>query len=621
MLDDFLIHVFHKGDTLEAYKMFGAHFETNEHRKGVRFTVYAPNARSVQVIGEFNDWDGKDHQMEKYTDGGIWTLFVPGVKENTLYKYRIETQNYATVDRADPYAFYSELRPGTASRVYNIEHFHWADKKWMNNRTENFDKPMNIYEINMGSWKMKKDFSDNEYGEFYTYEEMIDLLIPYLLENNYTHLEIMPLTEFPFDGSWGYQVTGYYSITSRYGDPKGLMAFINACHKAGIGVIMDYVPAHYVKDGHGLYKFDGGFVYDYPDINRRYTEWDSVYFDVGREEVRSFLMSSVAYLAEYFHIDGIRFDAISNLIYWKGNKDLGVNIGAHEFMKRMNNQMKAFYPGVMLIAEDSTDYPNVTKPVDDGGLGFDYKWDLGWMNDTLRYLSLDPIYRKYDHNLLTFSMAYFYSEKFILPFSHDEVVHGKKTIVDKLWGESEQKFAQLKSLYTYMMIHPGKKLNFMGNELGEYKEWDEKVSLGWEILKYPIHDSFHQFMIKLNEIYRDYPCMSQQDYDFEGFEWLVVDDNNQSVFAIERKDSKGNSLIAVMNFTENKHEGYKIPVNQPGSYKEILNSDRDIYTGTNFINKRALRTKKGKLLNKDYYITVKIAPFSSMIFEYKPSKK
>ena len=281
MLDDFLIHVFHKGNTLEAYKVFGAHLETNDHKKGVRFTVYAPNARSVQVVGDFNDWDGQNHYMERYTDGGIWTLFIPGVKEFALYKYRIETQNLATVDRADPYAFYSELRPGTASRVYNIERFRWADKKWLNSRTKNFDKPMNIYEVNIGSWKMKKDFTAEEDGEFYSYEEMIELLIPYLVENNYTHLELMPLTEFPFDGSWGYQATGYFSITSRYGEPKGLMKFINACHKAGIGVIMDFVPAHFVKDGHGLHQFDGGYVYEYPDINLRYTEWDSCYFDLG----------------------------------------------------------------------------------------------------------------------------------------------------------------------------------------------------------------------------------------------------------------------------------------------------------------------------------------------------
>ena len=329
-------------------------------------------------------------------------------------------------------------------------------------------------------------------------------------------------------------------------------------------------------------------------------------------------MSSVGFLAEYFHIDGIRFDAISNLIYWKGNKEAGINDGAHEFMKRMNNHMKGYYPGVMLIAEDSSDFPGVTKSPDIGGLGFDYKWDLGWMNDTLKYMKLNPVYRKYDHNLLTFSMAYFYGENFILPFSHDEVVHSKGTIIDKIWGNNEQKFAQLKTLYTYMMIHPGKKLNFMGNELGEYKEWDEKVSLGWNILTYPIHDSFHEFMIKLNEVYKDHLCMYQQDYGMDGFEWLVVDDSNQSVFAIERKDTNGNSLIAVMNFTENKHTGYMIPVNKPGSYKEILNSDRDIYTGGNFINKRAIRAKKGQVLNKDYYIPVNIAPFGSMIFEYKP---
>lgn len=617
MLDNFLIQLFHEGNCLEAYKVFGAHLQTQDNKKGVRFTVYAPNARSVQVVGDFNQWDGTNHYMERYHFGGIWTLFIPGIKQYDTYKYRIETQSGKIVDRADPYAFFSELRPATASKVYNIENFRWSDKRWLNTRTKNFDRKLNIYEANIGSWKMKKDFTDEEDGEFYSYEEMIDLLIPYVKKMGYSHIELMPLTEYPFDGSWGYQATGYFSVTSRYGHPKQLMSFINACHKEGIGIIMDFVPAHFVKDAHGLYQFDGGFVYEYPDINNRYTEWDSVYFDLGREEVRSFLMSSVAFFAEYFHVDGIRFDAISNLIYWKGDINRGINDGAHEFMKRMNSHMTGIYPGVMLIAEDSTSYPNVTKHASVGGLGFDYKWDLGWMNDTLKYMKKDPVYRQYDHNLMTFSMAYFYQENYILPFSHDEVVHSKGTIIDKIWGNYEQKLAQLKTLYVYMMIHPGKKLNFMGNELAEYKEWDEKKALGWNILTYPVHDSFHKYIQKLNQIYNQYPCMYEYDYYFEGFEWLVVDDNAQSVFAIERKAPNGNSLIAVMNFTENKHVGYHIPVNGKGSYKEILNSDQDIYSGSNFTNPKVIKAVKENTLNKEYYIPVDIAPFGSMIFEVK----
>ena len=383
---------------------------------------------------------------------------------------------------------------------------------------------------------------------------------------------------------------------------------------------MDFVPVHFVRDDFSLSYFDGTPLYEYEKAVDADSQWGTANFNLWKEEVRSFLMSAAAFWIDKYHFDGLRMDAISNVIFWHGNKELGANTGAIDFVKRMNWNLSQKFHGVMLIAEDSSDYPNVTKSTLDGGLGFDYKWDLGWMNDTLKYMKLDPVYRQGDHNLLTFSMAYFYSENFILPFSHDEVVHSKGTIIDKIWGNNEQKFAQLKTLYTYMMIHPGKKLNFMGNELGEYKEWDEKVALGWNILKYPIHDSFHKFMIRLNEVYKTYLCMYEQDYGMDGFEWLVVDDRAQSVFAIERKGTDGSSLIAVMNFTGNKHEGYMVPVNQPGSYKEILNSDTDIYTGSNFVNKRAIKAKEGQTLNKEYYIPVNIAPFGSMIFEYKGSK-
>ncbi len=617
MLDDFLIKLFHEGNCLEAYKIFGAHPETVDNIDGVRFTVFAPNARSVQVVGDFNGWDGHNDYMERYYDGGIWTKWIPNVKQFQMYKYRIETVSGALIDKADPYAFFSEIRPGTASKVYDLTGFEWTDDKWMKERTNNYDRKMTIYECNLGSWKLKEPFTDTQDGVFYSYEELADMLIPYAKENGFTHLELMPLNEFPFDGSWGYQATGYFSATSRYGNPKQLMHFIDKCHEEGIGVIMDMVLAHFVKDAHGLHQFDGGFVYEYDDINRRYSEWDSVYFDAGKDTVRSFLMSAVHFWAEEFHIDGIRFDAVSNMLYWKGNKFIGENDGAIEMLKRMNVRMHEQYPAVMLIAEDSTDFPYVTKPVKDGGVGFDYKWDMGWMNDTLRYFKEDPVYRQYDHNLLTFSMMYFHSERFILPFSHDEVVHGKATILNKMWGLNDDKFAQAKALYVYMFMHPGKKLNFMGNELGEYKEWDEKKALGWNILEYPQHDSFHKFFSDLNHIYQKYPALWKNDYDDLGFEWLVVDDSQQSVFAFARHCKEGGCIVAVMNFIGNEHEEYCVPVPFEGTYKEILNTDDTAYTGKGITNPRALKSKKGKANNEDQSITVKLAPFSACIFEYQ----
>ena len=617
MLDEFLIQMFHEGQCLEAYKVFGAHSDMQDGVNGVRFTVYAPNAKYVYVVGEFNEWNERSHPFVKMSDGGIWSVFVAEAKIGQLYKYLLIGPVGEKLYKADPYAFYSELRPSTASIVYDLDRFKWSDKRWLNKQDKNFEKNLNIYEMHIGSWKMKKNFTDEEDGEFYNYEELADIIIPYVKEMGYSHIEFMPLLEHPFDGSWGYQATGYFSATSRYGTPKQLMAFINACHKNGIGVIMDFVPVHFVKDAHGLAMFDGGCVYEYPDINRRYTEWDSVYFDLGKEEVRSFMMSAVNFWIEYFHVDGIRFDAISHLIFWKGNKNAGTNDGAIDFMKRMTYKINERYQGVMLIAEDSSDYPKVTRSSVEGGLGFDYKWDLGWMNDTLKYMSMDPYFRQHHHHLMTFSMAYFYSENYILPFSHDEVVHSKKTIIDKIHGTYEEKLAQLKTLYVYMMTHPGKKLNFMGNELGEYKEWDEKKALGWNILSYPVHDAFHSFIRTLNEMVRDLPVLNEYDYYPEGYEWMVVNDEKQSVFAYERRSSDGSSLLVVLNFTGNYHEKYCVPVTQGGNYKEILNTDKDTFSGENRVNSRQIKAKQGEVLGKPYSIEVKIAPFAGMVFELK----
>ncbi len=627
MLKVELIRDFYDGISTDSYKLFGAHFENYDGEDGVRFTVFAPNAVNVQVVGDFNNWDGSDHYMEKYDDGGIYTLFVEGLNEYETYKYRIETHSHATVDRADPYAFFSEVRPNTASKVFDMEHFSWTDQNWMGSRELNFQKPLNIYEVNIGSWRMIKEFSSPEEddGAFYNYEKMADMLIPYVKEQGYTHIELMPITEFPYDGSWGYQTTGYFAATSRYGNPRQLMHFIDKAHQEGIGVIVDVVPAHYVKDGHGLYMFDGGMVYENDDMWRRYSSWGSVYFDYSKNHVRSFMLSSINFFAKYYHLDGFRFDAVANLIYYDGDRNNGEMGWSIHFIKQMTATMHDLHPNVMLIAEDSTDYPQVTKHPSVGGLGFDYKWDLGWMNDTLKYMKMDPLFRANpeNHNLITFSMHYFYNENFLLPFSHDEVVHSKGTILDKCWGNLEQKIAQVKTLYTYMMMHPGKKLNFMGNELAEFKEWDEKKEVGWSILQYPLHDSVFRYLKGLNHIYKNYSCLFVGDYDWSTFEWLIVDDNLQSVFGFRRraKVAGDKDLIVIINFGTNMHQYYSVPMSDKGVAKEIINSDQDTFGGNNQVNPEPIATTAQPDESGKYHLPVLIAPFSSMIFEFEAEKK
>ncbi len=624
MINQELMQSFHRGDCLNAYDLFGAHLVTENGVEGVRFTVYAPNAAQIYVVGEFNEWKNTTPMYPLVENASIWSCFVPGLKQFDMYKYRIHKQFGRVDEHCDPYAFFSELRPGTASKVYELDGYEWNDQAYLKTRTRNYDAPMNIYEMHLGSWKLKEVDEDAKEGEqFYSYVEMADLIIPYVKNMGYTHIELMPLSEHPFDGSWGYQVTGYFSATSRYGEPKQLMEFVDKCHQAGIGIIMDFVPAHFVKDSFGLYEFDGSCLYGYPDWNRRYSEWDTVYFDLGREEVRSFMMSAADFWLTKYHIDGIRFDAVSNLIFWKGNKGAGLNDGAVDFMKRMNYLLHKKHPTIMTIAEDSSDYGNVTRDTLEGGLGFDYKWDLGWMNDTLKYMGYDPVYRQYHHGLMTFSMAYFYSERFILPFSHDEVVHSKGTIIDKIHGDFDQKFRQLRSLYVYMMSHPGKKLNFMGNELGEFKEWDEKKALGWNILTFPAHDAFHHYIKDLNGLYLMFPAFYQADYHWAGFKWLIVDDNQQSLFAYQRKDMLGNVMIYVMNFTPNVHNGLRIPVEVPGIYKELLNTDRDIYGGSNVTNPSHLHSEEVPWVREEDSIVINLGAFASsvIVLERRVTKK
>ena len=613
-----LLHDFLTGNTTRAYEYFGAHFIASEadgkKERGVIFRLYAPLAEDVSVIGSFNNWDVGAHKMQKVDLAGVWEVFIPGLKEYESYKYHFRNAKGQYVDKADPYAFYSEYRPATCSRLFDIENFIWHDSSYMKSRNRSFDDPMSIYEIHLGSWKGKVD------NRNLSYEEIADYLIPYVKELGYTHVEIMPITQYPFDGSWGYQGTGFYSVDSRYGNPKQLMSFVDRMHQAGLGVILDFAPVHFAKDEFALADFDGAYLYEYTDIKHRYSQWGSLLFDLGKDPVRSFLISAMNYFASYFHFDGLRIDAVSNVIFYDGNKDKGENAGGIEFLKRMNTLLHGEHSSLMTIAEDSSDYQGVTKPLEFGGLGFDYKWDLGWMNDTLKYYAKDPIYKKYEHHKLTFSMAYFFSENFLLPLSHDEVVHGKGTIINKLWGDYEQKFALLRNLYTYQFGHPGKKLNFMGNELASFDEWNENKSLPWNLRTFPKHDSITRLIRDLNLIYSYEKAMKFEEYNPKHFLWLMADNADQSIYAFERfvDDSR---LIFVFNMTPNFFDNYELGVNEGGTYEEIFNSDKDVYGGANQYNGLPVPSAPFGPFNRPHHIKIKIASFAAMIFKYRKNKK
>lgn len=657
IMDEYL-----QGASLKGYEVFGAHLTKEGRKHGVKFTVYAPNAEKVTLIGDFNNWKGSE--MEQLPSG-VWTTFAHGVREGAIYKYRIHTKDGEVHDRIDPFAVYSEVRPNTASIVYSLDKFEWSDEEWMSKRSRNHERPMNVYEVHLGSWRVKekpkakeiseeiKEISEENLQEklkgstknklkeqskddaeenpkeqlkkepekdnFYTYKEMEELLIPYVKKMGYTHIELLPLTEYPFDGSWGYQVTGYFSATSRYGTPEELMSFINSCHKAGIGVILDFVPVHFVSDFYALHQYDGGFLYESQYEHDRYSEWGTLLFDFSKPHVLSFLKSSIDFWITKYHIDGIRYDAVSNLIYNKGRGDMGINEPGVWFLKNANYAIREKHPQVMLIAEDSSSYQRVTSPIAYGGLGFDYKWGLGWMHDTLDYLSIHADYRSSNHNKLTFSMLYFYTENFILPFSHDEVVHGKRTIIDKLEGSYEQKFAQAKSLYLYMFTHPGKKLNFMGNEIGEFREWDEKTELGWNILKYPIHISFHHYMMKLNHMYLEQSALYKADYHPLGFQWLDVHNAERSVYAYRRDDMVGSTVYVVINFSNRQYDDYKLRVEEMGYYDELMNTDAKEFGGAGYVNDGFLLPE---VYGEQQFLNIKLAPFSSCIFKIsnKPYK-
>ena len=600
-------YLFHRGEYRQAYEYFGAH----PTRNSTVFRIWAPSAKSVAIVGDFNDWTAREEDYcHKITNEGIWEVEIKKIKKGNLYKYQIETSWGEKILKSDPYAFYSELRPQTASIINGKPKFRWSDKKWLNNREIGYAKPINIYEVHLGSWKKKED------GTYYNYKEIAELLVEYMLEMNYTHIEIMPITEYPFDGSWGYQGTGYYSVTSRYGTPEDFMYFVNYFHKNNLGVILDWVPGHFCKDSHGLYRFDGSACYEYEDPSLGENEWGSANFNVSRNEVRSFLLSNLYFWIKEFHIDGIRMDAISNMLYYRDG--LSENKRSVEFLQYLNQSLHEEYPNVMLIAEDSSAWPLVTKYQADGGLGFDFKWNMGWMNDTLKYMEQDPFFRKSHHGKLTFSFMYAFSENFILPLSHDEIVHGKNSILNKMPGYYEDKLAHVKNLYSYQMAHPGKKLNFMGNEFVQGLEWRYYEQLEWQLLKENKGSQDIQKYVKaLNKLYLEEEALWHDGQD--GFEWIEHENINENMLIFLRKTpNMEDFIIAVFNFSGKDHEKYPLGVPlEDGEYEVILDSNEKKFGGSYQGRKRKYKPVKKSWNYREQYIEIKIAKNSAIFLKYK----
>ena len=623
---DLPIYLFKQGNNMEAYRYFGAHLCAQDGQAGVVFRVWAPHAQAVSVVGDFNRWTPDADMMHKVADA-VWELFIPGMKAYDVYKFCITTPSGEQVYKADPYAFHAETRPANGSKVYDIGGYPWGDAAWdeAQKKRDVLNSPMLIYELHAGSWKMKEE------GVPYNYSELADELIPYIKEMGYTHVELLPITEYPFDGSWGYQVTGYFAPTSRYGTPHDFMAFVDKLHQAGIGVILDWVPAHFPKDGYGLYMFDGAPCYEDPNPRRgEHKEWGTMVFNYGMPEVQSFLISSALFWVEQYHIDGLRVDAVASMLYldynrrdgeWEQNVNGGKeNLEAIAFLQKCNSTVLGRYPYKMMIAEESTAWPLVTKPASDGGLGFNFKWNMGWMNDMLSYMKTDPLFRAGNHGKVTFSFFYAFSENFVLPISHDEVVHGKCSLINKMPGDYEQKFANLRTFYGYMTAHPGKKLLFMGQEFGQFIEWDENKPLDWMLLGYDKHRQLQAYVKDLNAFYRETPAMWEIDYSWEGFQWIVPDDNQQSVIAFLRRDAKGKMVMVVCNFNPVLREGYEMGVPNAGSYKEVLNSDDPKYGGSGVTN-GTVRSRKGAMHGFEQHVSLTLPPLSTLYFSVPAPRK
>ncbi len=617
------LYLFHQGTYYCAYEYLGAHPEVRGNKNGYVFRTWAPNASKINLMGDFNGWSNTSHPMTRISESGVWEVWVDNAKQFDKYKYEIHDKNDYARLKADPYAFMNETNGKTASIVYDIEGYDWHDQGYMDYRARknNYESPMNIYEVNFASWKKQSDCS------YYTYRMLADELIPYVVDMGYTHIEIMPITEYPFDGSWGYQVTGYFSPTSRFGEPKDFMYFIDKCHENGISVIIDWVPAHFPKDDFGLIEYDGTCLYENQGWDRKeHKSWGTRRFDYGRKEVQCFLISSAMFFIKKYHIDGIRVDAVASMLYLDYDKKPGEwipnqfgnnrNLEAVAFLQKLNASIFKEFPNVLMIAEESTAWPMVTKPTNLGGLGFNFKWNIGWMNDTLEYISTDPYFRKSIHNKLTFSMFYAFSENFILPISHDEVVYGKCSLLNKMYGDYYDKFKSMRAYLSYMFAHPGKKLTFMGTEFAQFKEWDYQAGIDFCLLNFETHNNMHKFVKALNHFYLETSELYEEDFSWKGFDWLVPDDNNQNVLVFKRMDKQGGELIYAVNFSPNNQENYSFGVDGK-VYEEVFSTDYIEFGGTGMTN-GVVKSENVEFKGRKNKLTIKI-PALSGVFLIKKS--
>ena len=624
----------HNSESLQRlYNTFGAHQVEQEGVSGIRFAVWAPNAVQVSVVGDFNRWDGRVHPMRARGESGLWELFIPGLVPGVLYKYEILSRDGVAAHKSDPYGFFAELRPGTASIVWDPSQYRWNDSVWMTERRQrqNACSPISIYEVHLGSWMRAAPAETGQDG-WLTYRELAGKLVPYVKEMGYTHIELMPLAEHPLDGSWGYQTTGYFAPTSRYGNPDDFRHFVDRAHQAGLGVIMDWVPAHFPKDAHGLSHFDGTPLYEHPDPRRSHQQdWGTFTFNFESPEVRSFLLSNALFWLDEYHIDGLRVDAVSSMLYldysrrpgeWLPNEFGGREaLQAVEFFKLFNTMVHRQFPDVLTFAEEASTWPKVTGSVEDGGLGFDLKWNMGWMHDTLKYAQQDPLYRLYHHNLLTFSLTYAFSEKFALPFSHDEVVHGKGTMISRMPGDYHQKFANLRALYGYMYGHPGKKLLFMSSEIGQWNEWNFEKGLEWDLIEYDSHRQLREYVAALNRLYVSEPALHEVDFGWQGFEWIDCDNAQQSVLSfVRRSENRDEFIVVACNFIPVLRRGYRIGVPGPGRYRELLNSDAAKFGGNNFVNALPMTAEPGKWHGQPYSVELTLPPLGVLFLKPVPPK-
>jgi len=622
-IPDFDLHLFSEGRHRHAYRMLGAHVHAVDEVTGVLFAVWAPNAERVSVVGEFNQWDGRRHPMRVRGGSGVWELFIPDLEAGCLYKYEIRNRESGEILlKTDPYAQSFEVRPRTASIISGHTQYDWNDRDWMEQRTSHDwqHTPMSVYEVHLGSWQRGPE------GEFLSYRQLAESLVNYVKEMGFTHIELLPVTEHPYDPSWGYQATGYFAPTSRYGTADDFRFFVDVCHQNGIGVLLDWVPAHFPKDAHGLARFDGTPLYEHADPRLgEHLDWSTLIYNFGRNEVKNFLLSSAVFWLEEMHLDGLRVDAVASILYldysreeggWVPNKYGGrENLEALDFLRELNVVTHEEQPGILMIAEESTSWPQVSRPTWTGGLGFDMKWNMGWMNDTLEYMSEDPLYRRYHQGKLTFSMLYAFTENFMLPFSHDEVVHGKQSMPNKMPGDEWQRFANLRALYTYMFCHPGKKLLFMGTEFGQGQEWDSTRVLDWYVLEYPCHQGIQRLVKNLNQLYKDLPALHQYDFEWRGFEWIDCNDADNSVLSFIRRSDE-QFVIVVVNLTPQPHHGYRIGVPEAGKYREIFNSDSEFYSGSNLGNGGdALVADELPWMNQSYSLSLTLPPLAAVILQ------